>query len=81
MESLAGALNQEGSLFLVLRLRRLNREAPSGVSNGSEGHWVVGRIALCHEPPPSHPETDLPEAKQLHLCLTLTFVLEPQFPL
>ena len=52
MESLADALNQEGHLFLVLRLRQLNRQAPSGVSNGSESHWVVGRIALCHGPPP-----------------------------
>ena len=26
----------------------------SGVSNGSESHWVAGRFALCHGPPPSN---------------------------
>ena len=35
MESLADALNQEESLFLVLRLRKLNRQAPgSGSGDG-----------------------------------------------
>ena len=53
MESLADALNQEGPLLLVLRLRQIIRQAPSGVSNGSESHWAAGTTALRYKPPPS----------------------------
>ena len=41
-------------------------QAPSGVSNGNESHWLEVHGPVCVTSP--HPETDPPEAKQLRLC-------------
>ena len=66
--TLADALNQEGFLLLVLRLRQLNitPQAPSSKSEAKPLGWRA--MPPCATSP--HPETNRLEAKQLRLRLS-----------